>query len=187
MSCDYGQGDLALMLGENCYTVKCVNERVCQTAPAQPSKFFSRVAYLKWGSTINETGMVLHTSYFLWYFKYESNFMIMKWYSTIYHEKPQFVSELPVGRAKLLLGTSTFRAYKRSEVNQLGKTSELCVNLGRRRTQSLKSEATARSSYWTSISVSFNLFQSLKFRIFTSIQTQPIEGEMAVKLIRMTI
>ena len=57
MSCDYGQGDLVLMLEQNCYTVKCVNERVCQTAPAQPSKFFSRVAYLKWGSTINETGL----------------------------------------------------------------------------------------------------------------------------------
>ena len=57
MSCDYGQGDLVLMLEKNCYTVKCVNERVCQTAPAQPSKFFSRVAYLKWGSTINETGL----------------------------------------------------------------------------------------------------------------------------------
>ena len=50
LSCDFGQGDLVLML------VKCVNERVCQTVPAQPSKFFSRVAYLKWGSTINETG-----------------------------------------------------------------------------------------------------------------------------------
>jgi hypothetical protein len=47
-----------LMLEKDCYTVKCVNERVCQTAPAQPSKFFSRVAYLKWGSTINETGIV---------------------------------------------------------------------------------------------------------------------------------
>jgi hypothetical protein len=58
MSCDYGQGDLVLMLEKDCYTVKCVNERVCQTAPAQPSKFFSRVAYLKWGSTINETGIV---------------------------------------------------------------------------------------------------------------------------------
>ena len=59
MSCDYGQGDLVLMLEKNCYTVKCINERVCQTAPAQPSKFYSRVAYLKWGSTINETDLTL--------------------------------------------------------------------------------------------------------------------------------
>ena len=64
MSCDYGQGDLVLMLEKNCYTVKCVNERVCQTAPAQPSKFYSRVAYLKWGSTINETGLVNSTHFF---------------------------------------------------------------------------------------------------------------------------
>ena len=61
MSCDYGQGDLVLMLEKNYYTVKYVNERVCQTAPAQPSKFYSRVAYLKWGSTINETGLISNT------------------------------------------------------------------------------------------------------------------------------
>ena len=55
-ACELGKGDLAFMLGNYCYSVSCVNARVCETIPAQPSKFRPKVAFLKWGPKINETG-----------------------------------------------------------------------------------------------------------------------------------
>lgn len=53
-SCDLGQGDMAFMLGSYCYSVSCYSDRVCQTIPAQPSKFYPRIAFLKWAPKITE-------------------------------------------------------------------------------------------------------------------------------------
>lgn len=53
-SCDLGQGDMAFMLGSYCYLVSCYSDRVCQTIPAQPSKFQPRIAFLKWAPKITE-------------------------------------------------------------------------------------------------------------------------------------
>jgi len=53
-SCDLGQGDLAFMLGSYCYSISCYSDRVCQTIPAQPSKFYPRIAFLKWAPKITE-------------------------------------------------------------------------------------------------------------------------------------
>lgn len=55
-TCELGRGDLAFMLGSYCYSVSCSSDRVCQTIPAQPSKFYPRIAFLKWAPKINETG-----------------------------------------------------------------------------------------------------------------------------------
>lgn len=55
-TCELGRGDLAFMLGSYCYSVSCSSGRVCQTIPAQPSKFYPRIAFLKWAPKINETG-----------------------------------------------------------------------------------------------------------------------------------
>ena len=55
-SCDLGQGDMAFMLGSYCYSVSCYSDRVCQTIPAQPSKFYPRIAFLKWAPKITEEG-----------------------------------------------------------------------------------------------------------------------------------
>ena len=55
-SCDLGQGDMAFMLGSYCYLVSCYSDRVCQTIPAQPSKFHPRIAFLKWAPKITEEG-----------------------------------------------------------------------------------------------------------------------------------
>ena len=57
-TCELGRGDLAFMLGSYCYSVSCSSGRVCQTIPAQPSKFYPRIAFLKWAPKINETGKV---------------------------------------------------------------------------------------------------------------------------------
>lgn len=53
-SCDLGQGDMAFMLGSYCYSVSCYSDRVCQTIPAQPSRFYPRIAFLKWAPKITE-------------------------------------------------------------------------------------------------------------------------------------
>ncbi|CAH3181775.1 unnamed protein product [Porites evermanni] len=53
-SCDLGRGDMAFMLGSYCYSVSCYSDRVCQTIPAQPSKFYPRIAFLKWAPKITE-------------------------------------------------------------------------------------------------------------------------------------
>ena len=55
-SCDLGRGDMAFMLGSYCYSVSCYSDRVCQTIPAQPSKFYPRIAFLKWAPKITEEG-----------------------------------------------------------------------------------------------------------------------------------
>ena len=55
-SCDLGHGDMAFMLGSYCYSVSCYSDRVCQTIPAQPSKFYPRIAFLKWAPKITEEG-----------------------------------------------------------------------------------------------------------------------------------
>ena len=57
-TCELGRGDLAFMLGSYCYSVSCSSGRVCQTIPAQPSKFYPRIAFLKWAPKINETGKI---------------------------------------------------------------------------------------------------------------------------------
>ncbi len=38
--------DLAFMLGQNCFSVKCYNQDLCQTIPAQPSIFNPQIAYV---------------------------------------------------------------------------------------------------------------------------------------------
>ena len=58
-TCELGRGDLAFMLGSYCYSVSCSSGRVCQTIPAQPSKFYPRIAFLKWAPKINETGKMM--------------------------------------------------------------------------------------------------------------------------------
>lgn len=67
-TCELGRGDLAFMLGSYCYSVSCSSGRVCQTIPAQPSKFYPRIAFLKWAPKINETGqmniVVIYTYFF---------------------------------------------------------------------------------------------------------------------------
>ena len=55
-SCDLGRGDMAFMLGSYCYSVSCYSYRVCKTIPAQPSKFYPRIAFLKWTPKITEEG-----------------------------------------------------------------------------------------------------------------------------------
>ncbi|KAJ7382458.1 hypothetical protein OS493_034618 [Desmophyllum pertusum] len=57
-TCELGRGDLAFMLGSYCYSVSCSSDRVCQTIPAQPSKFYPRIAFLKWAPKINETELL---------------------------------------------------------------------------------------------------------------------------------
>ncbi|RMX60284.1 hypothetical protein pdam_00021442 [Pocillopora damicornis] len=57
-TCELGSGDLAFMLGSYCYSVTCSSGRVCQTIPAQPSKFYPRIAFLKWAPKINETELL---------------------------------------------------------------------------------------------------------------------------------
>ncbi|KAL9963284.1 hypothetical protein ACROYT_G032469 [Oculina patagonica] len=57
-TCELGRGDLAFMLGSYCYSVSCSSGRVCQTIPAQPSKFDPRIAFLKWAPKINETELL---------------------------------------------------------------------------------------------------------------------------------
>lgn len=63
-SCDLGQGDMAFMLGSYCYSVSCYSDRVCQTIPAQPSKFYPRIAFLKWAPKITEEGKKPQKSFF---------------------------------------------------------------------------------------------------------------------------
>ena len=55
-SCDLETGDLAFMLGNDCYSITCYSDRVCQTIPAKPSRFTPRLAFLKWSPKENETG-----------------------------------------------------------------------------------------------------------------------------------
>ena len=38
--------DLAFMLGQNCFNVKCYNRDLCKTIPAQPSIFNPQIAYV---------------------------------------------------------------------------------------------------------------------------------------------
>ena len=39
--------DLAFMLGQNCFSVKCYNKDLCRTIPAQPSIFNPQIAYVE--------------------------------------------------------------------------------------------------------------------------------------------
>lgn len=74
-TCELGSGDLAFMLGSYCYSVTCSSGRVCQTIPAQPSKFYPRIAFLKWAPKINETGIAVVNLYLL--------FFSVQWYNWV--------------------------------------------------------------------------------------------------------
>lgn len=74
-TCELGRGDLAFMLGSYCYSVSCSSGRVCQTIPAQPSKFYPRIAFLKWAPKINETGEMKGFFYLLLFFSAEPNLL----------------------------------------------------------------------------------------------------------------
>ena len=74
-TCELGRGDLAFMLGSYCYSVSCSSGRVCQTIPAQPSKFYPRIAFLKWAPKINETGEMKGFFYLLLLFSAEPNLL----------------------------------------------------------------------------------------------------------------
>ncbi|EDO45526.1 predicted protein [Nematostella vectensis] len=54
-SCDLPSGDMAFMLGNDCYSVTCYSDRQCQVIPAQPSPFLPKLAFLKWAPKVNET------------------------------------------------------------------------------------------------------------------------------------
>lgn len=91
-TCELGSGDLAFMLGSYCYSVTCSSGRVCQTIPAQPSKFYPRIAFLKWAPKINETGIAVVNLYLL--------FFSVQCYTTEFPQQPRIslfcsVSGLP--------------------------------------------------------------------------------------------
>ncbi|XP_028404371.1 uncharacterized protein LOC114527010 [Dendronephthya gigantea] len=44
--CRSAKCDLAFMLGQNCFNVKCYNQDLCTTIPAQPSIFNPQIAYI---------------------------------------------------------------------------------------------------------------------------------------------
>ena len=44
--CKSEKCNLAFMLGQNCFSVKCYNDDLCKTIPAQPSIFNPQIAYI---------------------------------------------------------------------------------------------------------------------------------------------
>ena len=44
--CQQSTCNLAFMLGQNCFSVKCYNKDLCSTIPAQPSIFNPQIAYV---------------------------------------------------------------------------------------------------------------------------------------------
>lgn len=44
--CQQSSCNLAFMLGQNCFAVKCYNKDLCSTIPAQPSIFNPQIAYV---------------------------------------------------------------------------------------------------------------------------------------------
>ena len=44
--CQQASCNLAFMLGQNCFSVKCYNKDLCSTIPAQPSIFNPQIAYV---------------------------------------------------------------------------------------------------------------------------------------------
>ena len=44
--CKNEKCNLAFMLGQNCFSVKCYNDDLCKTIPAQPSIFNPQIAYI---------------------------------------------------------------------------------------------------------------------------------------------
>ena len=44
--CQQSSCNLAFMLGQNCFSVKCYNKDLCSTIPAQPSIFNPQIAYV---------------------------------------------------------------------------------------------------------------------------------------------
>lgn len=78
-TCELGRGDLAFMLGSYCYSVSCSSGRVCQTIPAQPSKFYPRIAFLKWAPKINETGEMKSAVVYLYSLTLRVRFRMLWW------------------------------------------------------------------------------------------------------------
>jgi len=46
LCCQQSNCNLAFMLGQNCFSVKCTNKDLCSTIPAQPSIYNPQIAYV---------------------------------------------------------------------------------------------------------------------------------------------
>ena len=53
--CQQASCNLAFMLGQNCFSVKCYNKDLCSTIPAQPSIFNPQIAYV-WSRKETKSG-----------------------------------------------------------------------------------------------------------------------------------
>ena len=56
--CQHPTCNLAFMLGQNCFSVKCYNKDLCSTIPAQPSIFNPQIAYV-WNRNEMKNGKLI--------------------------------------------------------------------------------------------------------------------------------
>ena len=54
--------DVALMLLENCFTVRCYSKDLCESVPAKTGKYRSRIVYVKKAPDINSRSLFTHKS-----------------------------------------------------------------------------------------------------------------------------
>ena len=62
LCCGENHCDLALMLLENCFTVRCHNKQLCESVPAKTSKYRSKIVYVNKISSVNSTRLFTHKS-----------------------------------------------------------------------------------------------------------------------------
>ena len=62
LCCGETHCDLALMLLENCFTVRCHNKQLCESVPAKTAKYRSKIVYVNKISSVNSTRLFTHTS-----------------------------------------------------------------------------------------------------------------------------
>ena len=62
LCCGETHCDLALMLLENCFTVRCHNKQLCESVPAKTAKYRSKIVYVNKISSVNSTRLFTHKS-----------------------------------------------------------------------------------------------------------------------------